>query len=94
MITLLTILLKYNGRALPDWPFHITLSSVIALCASVSRQHYWSRLLNKPTKVELVAKDASSTRNGGYDNASRGPLGSARLLFSPRARYLDHLIKG
>jgi len=35
IIALLATLLKYNGRALPEWPLHITLNSVVALCATI-----------------------------------------------------------
>lgn len=84
------VLLEYNGEALPDWPYGITINSVlswitqfltacmVAAVASGISQFKW---LNFSTGDRTLAEMNS------YDWASRGPLGCAAFLWTSRLRY-------
>lgn len=84
------VLLEYNGKALPDWPYGITINSVlswitqflttcmVAAVASGISQYKW---LNFSTGNRPLAEMNS------YDWASRGPLGCTAFLWTSRLRY-------
>ncbi len=89
IIALLATLLKYNGRALPDWPLQITLNSVIALCATVFKAMILVPVVEGISQLKwcLFQRTQALQEMEINDNASRGPWGSTRFLFSPRVRY-------
>ena len=71
----LATLLKYNVRALPDWPLHITLNSVIALCATIFKAMLLVPVVEGISQLKwcLFQRTQALQEMGIYDNASRGP---------------------
>ena len=83
LLAIVGILVRYNGRPGPEWPDHVAINSVIlwftalmkamlfvptAACIS---QASWNRYHGKARPLKEAAIS---------DSASRGPLGSLRLL--------------
>jgi hypothetical protein len=89
-ISLVFVLRNYNNNALPQWPLGLTLNTLIAFLATVSRSTFiipvnecvsqskwlWFRR-NKPLKDFQT-----------FDEASRGPWGSLKLVFASQASYI------
>ncbi|KAE8381211.1 hypothetical protein BDV26DRAFT_289701 [Aspergillus bertholletiae] len=87
LLAVIVVLLEYDGQALPDWPYGITINSilswitqllttcmiaVVAACLSQSKWIYFS-------KDERPLADMDM-----YDSASRGPLGCIAFLTPKR----------
>ncbi|KAI6778012.1 uncharacterized protein J7T54_007409 [Emericellopsis cladophorae] len=90
-VALVIILDTYNGKRLPQWPLGLTLNTIVALLATLCRsiiilpvaegisQFKWNWFVTgkRPIKDLLI-----------FDQASRGPWGSLRLLFRLHGRLL------
>ena len=85
LIAIIIILKYYDGRSLPDWPHSITLNSVLS----------WFITLYKTSLLVPIAACFGQTgwlhyRSTSqpladinvYDSASRGPMGSLKLLWN------------
>lgn len=85
------VLARYNGAALPEWPYYITLNALIALLATIATacmgvslqsglsQLKWIRF--KESKAPLSDMEA-------FDEASRGTWGALKLLATTRGGVL------
>jgi hypothetical protein len=77
------VLARYNGRALPEWPYDITLNALIALLATIANatmsvsissglsQSKWIRFKNSARPLSDIES---------FDEASRGSWGAIKLL--------------
>ncbi|KAI9788937.1 MAG: hypothetical protein M1835_001998 [Candelina submexicana] len=88
------VLIYFDGRPLPSWPYSITLNALISVLATISKaalllpisealsqlKWLWFRVGRKPLDDFDI-----------FDQASRGPWGSARLFFRLRARHFASL---
>jgi len=89
--SIIGVVFRYNGRALPDWPHDITLNALIALLATFANatmsvclssglsQAKWIRF--KQSALPLSDMEA-------FDEASRGSWGSLKLLVTARGGYV------
>ncbi|KAK4446695.1 hypothetical protein QBC34DRAFT_440696 [Podospora aff. communis PSN243] len=87
MLAIVIVLIKVDGVALASWTFPIQPNSVISIFITISKsalllpisecisQSKWFRFSKTPRPL-IELQD--------IDEASRGPLGSAQLLISPR----------
>lgn len=85
--SIIGVVFKYNGRALPDWPHDITLNALIALLATCANatmsvclssgisQAKWIRFKQTPTPLSDIE---------AFDEASRGSWGALKLLIRAR----------
>ncbi|KAK1751100.1 hypothetical protein QBC47DRAFT_417524 [Echria macrotheca] len=85
------MLIKIDGMALDDWVFRIQPNSVISVCMTISKsallfsisecisQSKWLQFRRAPRPLSMLDR---------FDEASRGPWGSTRLVFCPRAAGL------
>lgn len=85
--SIIGVVFKFNGRALPDWPHDITLNALIALLATCANatmsvclssgisQAKWIRFKQTPTPLSDME---------AFDEASRGTWGSLKLLTRAR----------
>lgn len=83
------VLAHFNDRALPQWPYSITLNTIIALLTALANgtlavplsngisQMKWDRF--KQDRAPLTDLDL-------FDQASRGPLGASRLILRAPGR--------
>jgi len=88
MMAVIIILIKVDGTALDDWAFPIQPNSMISVFMTISKsallvpiaecisQSKWLRFRQAPRPLATLDE---------FDEASRGPWGSALLLFTPSA---------
>lgn len=88
-IALVVTLQQYDNKGLPDWPMGLTLNTLVAFLATMCRsviiipiaeglsQLKWNWFASKKRPV----KDLYI-----FDQASRGPWGSVRLIFRMKGR--------
>ena len=84
---LVFVLLKYDGHMLPTLPHNVSLSFIISTLAAVSKsslllvvasafgQFKWLWISSKQRRLQDLQD---------FDEASRGPLGAAKLLISKK----------
>ncbi|KAK8015349.1 hypothetical protein PG990_008645 [Apiospora arundinis] len=89
LCALVGILSPYDGKPLPDWPFHVSINAVVSVLSTVM----------KACAVYIIAEGISDTKwrwfqNSRplhdllvFDNASRGPWGCLSLLVAPRGMH-------
>ncbi|ORY68649.1 uncharacterized protein BCR38DRAFT_135933 [Pseudomassariella vexata] len=89
--SIMGVLARFNGHALPEWPYYITLNALIALLATVATatmsislqnglsQLKWIRF--KEARVPLADMET-------FDEASRGTWGALKLLVTRRGGVL------
>ena len=93
-VALIILLLVYDGKPAPSLPDSVNLNAIIAILGTAIRssllyataafvsQCKWSRLFYQSSGLHDVQK---------IDDASRGPLGSIRLLLSGAGRSLPSI---
>jgi Protein of unknown function (DUF3176) len=89
LVGIIGVLMVYNGRSLPNWPYGITINSVLAWLATAMKalmlvaiaacigQAKWTHFHSKTRALADIVV---------YDSASRGPQGSMQLLWKFQAR--------
>lgn len=80
----------FDGRALPDWPFDITLSALIALLATIANANLAVPLqsgLSQLKWIRFKAGRAPLSDMEIYDEASRGTWGALKLLVKARGGF-------
>ncbi|KAI0913053.1 hypothetical protein F4823DRAFT_103363 [Ustulina deusta] len=89
--SMMGILAKFNGHALPEWPYYITLNALIAILAAVTTAAMNISLQNSMSQLKWVRFKESRTRLSdmeAFDEASRGTWGAIKLLFTLRGGFL------
>jgi hypothetical protein len=85
--SIMGVLAKFNGHALPEWPYYITLNALIALLAAVSAAAMNVSMQNSMSQLKWIRFTESRTRLSDmevFDEASRGTWGAVKLLFTAR----------
>src|SRR5437764_5385476 len=94
LVGIIVVLMLYNGRTLPNWPYGITINSVMAWFATGMKslmlvtiaacigQAKWTHFHSKTHALSDIVV---------YDSASRGPHGSMQLLWKFQARWVTRL---
>ncbi|KAI2614861.1 hypothetical protein GGR54DRAFT_321220 [Hypoxylon sp. NC1633] len=85
------VLAWYNERALPEWPYYITLNALIALLATIATASMSVSLQNGLSQLKWIRfKDAQAPLADMevFDEASRGTWGALKLLTSARGGFL------
>lgn len=83
----LGVLARYNGAALPEWPYYVTLNAVIALLATVATATLGVALqagLSQLKWVRFTEARAPLADAEAFDEASRGTWGALKLLATAR----------
>ncbi|KAI1502507.1 hypothetical protein F5X99DRAFT_408008 [Biscogniauxia marginata] len=89
--SILGVLARFNGRALPEWPYYITLNALIALLVTVATAAMGISLQSGLSQLKWIrfkegrAPLADMER---FDEASRGTWGAVKLLATARGGYL------
>ncbi|KAI0101346.1 hypothetical protein GGR51DRAFT_334222 [Nemania sp. FL0031] len=85
--SILGVLAKFNGHALPEWPYSITLNALIAFLAAVITATMNLSIQNSMSQLKWIRFNESKTRLSSmeaFDDASRGTWGAIKLLFTIR----------
>ncbi|KAF4556381.1 Hypothetical protein D9617_1g082580 [Elsinoe fawcettii] len=80
----------FNDRALPDWPFDITLSALIALLATIANANLAVPVQSGLSQLKWIRFKAGRTPLADmevYDEASRGSWGALKLLVKRRGGF-------
>ena len=88
LIAIVGIVYPYQGNPLPDWPYNISINTLVAVFIAISKSamllvitqglsHLKWNWFRKKRPLQDITR---------YDMASRGPWGSLRLLFHLRGR--------
>lgn len=85
------VLKHYEGRSQPEWPWSITINSVISWCTTVMEACLLvsvTACISQATWAHFRAKPQTLVDIDVHDSASRGPMGSLRLLLTFKAKYI------
>ncbi|KAI0540408.1 hypothetical protein GGR58DRAFT_461216 [Xylaria digitata] len=89
--SIMGVLAKFNGHALPEWPYYITLNAIIAALAAVTTATINISLQNSMSQLKWIRFKEARTRLSqieAFDEASRGTWGAIKLLFTFRGGLL------
>ncbi|KAF1980955.1 hypothetical protein K402DRAFT_425809 [Aulographum hederae CBS 113979] len=93
LIAILVVLSKHDGKPQPQWPNRVTIPSLVALLNTIMKAAMAVPLAEgvSQLKWKWIRKGAVLRDMGAFDEASRGPWGSAKLLIQLRAWHLASL---
>ncbi|KAI1263529.1 hypothetical protein F5Y18DRAFT_418194 [Xylariaceae sp. FL1019] len=80
---ILGVLARFNGHALPDWPYYITLNALIAVLAAVATANITVGLQSSMSQLKWIRFTESRApviEMEAFDEASRGVWGAIKLL--------------
>lgn len=94
LVAIVLVLRLHDGRPLPDWPFSITINSLVSIFSTImgftllvpiaegisQAKWHWFQQYRALRDVEV------------YDQASRGPWGSLKMLWGIRWRWESKLL--
>lgn len=93
--SIIGVVFRYNGRALPDWPHEITLNALIALLATVANAAMsvcLSSGLSQAKWIRFRRSAAPLSDMEVFDEASRGSWGSLKLIATARGGYVFNVL--
>lgn len=85
------ILMHYDGRPLPEWPFKITLNTLLAVFSTVAKAALMIPVVEGISQLKWLWFAKKSRRLidfEAFDKASRGPWGSFQLLKTVHLWYV------
>lgn len=88
LLTIIIILYKYDDHALPRLPYNVPLNFVVSTLATVSKSSLLLAVASALGQFKWLWMSSKQRRLQDlqiFDEASRGPLGAAKLLASKRA---------
>lgn len=89
--SIIGVIARYNGRALPDWPYAITLNALIALLATIANATMSITLssgISQSKWIRFKQGQAPLSDVETFDEASRGSWGALKLLVKRRGGYV------
>jgi len=87
LVALIVVLQTYNGKGIPDWPFGITINSVLSWITQILNACMLAVLgacISQSKWIHFNECDRPLIDVNTYDSASRGPLGSFIFLTKRR----------
>ncbi|XXH05686.1 hypothetical protein Hte_012121 [Hypoxylon texense] len=88
---ILGVLARFNGAALPAWPYYITLNALIALLAAIATATLGVALQSGLSQLKWIRfreGRAPLADMEAFDEASRGTWGALKLLATMRGGWL------
>ena len=88
---LIILLIVYDGRAVTQLPRGISLNAIVSILATISKASLTFSITASLSQFKWLLFSGRARRLKDlqlYDDASRGPLGSSRLLISERGRLV------
>ncbi|KAF2141131.1 uncharacterized protein K452DRAFT_272950, partial [Aplosporella prunicola CBS 121167] len=90
MVAIIVVLKRYEKKPLPEWPWHITLNSFIAVMAAIAKTSLLVPVASSlgQLKWDWFRRPRSLADIQTFDSASRGPYGAVLLIFATKAIHL------
>lgn len=88
---LVGMLRRFENQPLPDWPHGITLNTAVAFISTLCRTAFLLPVVEALSQLKWnwYRKPRALQDFRVFDEASRGPWGSLKLLFTTKGRYVD-----
>jgi hypothetical protein len=83
------LLIAFDGKSQPAWPYGITLNSAVALLSTVTKGFLLvpaAACISQSIWINYAKKEHSLGILTTYDAASRGPWGALQLLWALKSR--------
>ena len=96
LITLVSVLVIYDGKPQPDW-YYMSLNSFISWLSTISKAcilFYVSEALGQSKWVWFAQKVQPIRHIRTFDSASRGPYGALELIWTLRGRCVSFCMAG
>lgn len=93
LIAIAVVLKLYDGQPLPNWPLGITLNTLVAFLSTLCRAAFIVPVMEGLSQLKwnwFATGDRSLADFQAFDDASRGPYGSLKLLLTTRGRSAIH----
>ena len=89
LTTIVVVLLVYHNRPIPEWPLSITLNSIISILSTIAKAALIMPVAESISQLKWVWFTRSNRLIDfqTIDGASRGPLGSIKLLKMTKCMY-------
>ncbi|KAI1484466.1 hypothetical protein F5X96DRAFT_664094 [Biscogniauxia mediterranea] len=83
MSAIIAVLVHFNGQPFPQWPYEITLNTLVALLATILRASMADVICQVISQIKWswFQRPRPLIHIQEFDQASRGLIGSIRLLF-------------
>ncbi|KAL2006985.1 hypothetical protein VTN00DRAFT_8423 [Thermoascus crustaceus] len=91
LVAIIVVLLEYNGQPLPDWPFGITMNSLISVFAKVlgiGLMMPIAEVISQAKWIWFTERPRRLADFEAFDSASRGSFGSLQFLLKTRGGIL------
>ncbi|KAK0123470.1 hypothetical protein ONS96_010453 [Cadophora gregata f. sp. sojae] len=90
LVAIVIVLNHYNGKPSPKWPYEITLNTLVSVFSTLLKALMMMAVAECISQLKWIwFKDPRSlTDLTTFENASRGPWGSAQLLFTLKFHHL------
>ena len=81
-VALVIVLNKFNGQPLPKWPLGLTINTIIALLATISRTGFIIPICESISQLKWLwyQEERPLADLQAFDEASRGAWGTLKLL--------------
>ncbi|PVH73496.1 hypothetical protein DL98DRAFT_538297 [Cadophora sp. DSE1049] len=93
LVAIVIVLNHYDGKPSPKWPYEITLNTLVSVFSTLLKALMMMAVAECISQLKWIwFKDPRSlTDLTTFENASRGPWGSAQLLFTLNFHHLAAL---
>lgn len=92
LAAIIAVLLEYDGKSIPDWPYGITINSVLSWITQIltaSMAAVVASCLSQSKWIYFSMGDRPLADMNSYDWASRGPLGCTAFLWNSRMKCVS-----
>jgi hypothetical protein len=89
------LLVAFDGKSQPAWPYGVTLNSAVSLISTVTKSLLLipaAACVSQSIWINYVKREHSLGILTTYDAASRGPWGAVQLLWALKSRYVIFLV--
>lgn len=88
---LIWVLKSYDGRAQPEWPYNVTVNTLVSWIGSLMRASMTFVLavcVSQSTWMDFQSRSSSLLNLTAYESASRGPTGAFQLFRCRKTRWV------
>jgi hypothetical protein len=93
--SMIVLLVAFDGKSQPAWPYGVTLNSAVSLLSTITKSLLLipaAACISQSIWINYVKREYSLGILTTYDAASRGPWGAVQLLWALKSRYVIILL--